>query len=255
MKIQALVILVFLIFILSCSQGLIGDMLRVNKNPVVEKPSVVSFEKEETIKITWNADPGADEYVLYKAVDQAIPVYEILYQGSELNVVDTNAIEGNRYLYTLGKVRGTKLFGPSDPVLGIGSMVINDGLENNNSKNRATKLNLRFDANIYYYQSYSGAKLKDTDWYYVIVPPRKQARIVITYNQSGGIGLYLYWEGHVVLPIVSTDGYLSVLNDTDKDASYYFQISPMTSTFISDPAAGGGNLVDYNIFLHSIITL
>ncbi len=253
MKIQFLVIIAFSVFVTSCSEGLLGDMLRVIADPVVKVPVVVSFEKEETIEINWDKDPGADEYVIYKALDQAIPVYEILYEGSDLNVVDTNAIEGNRYLYTLGKVRGTKLFGPSDTVLGIGSMVINDHLENNNSKDNATNLDLRFDANIYYYQSYAGAKLKDTDWYYVIVPPGKQAEIIITYDQSGGIGLYFYLEGHPVKAIVS-GGHLSVINDTDREASYYFQISPNTSTFISDPAAGGGNLVDYNIFLHSIIT-
>ncbi len=253
MTIHVLIFIVLSFFMISCSEGPLGNMLRVSSDPCISVPSVVSFEIEEQIKISWNEDPGADEYILYKAPDQAVLVYEMLYRGTSLSVVDSNAAGGDRYLYTLGKIRGSKLFGPSDTVLGIGSMVINDDLEGNNTKGQASKLDLRYDANIYYYKSYSGSELKDVDWYYVIVPPRKQANIIVTYDQTGGIGLYFYLEGHVVISITSGDS-LSVTNNTDKERYFYFQISPNTSTFISDPAAGGGNLIDYNIFLHSIIT-
>ncbi len=253
MKGQIIIFIALSFFMISCSEGSLGNMLRLSTDPCISVPSVVSFEIEEQIKISWNKDPGADEYILYKALDQAVLVFEILYRGTLLSVVDTNAAGGDRYLYTLGKIRGSQLFGPSDTVLGIGSMVVNDELEGNNTKGNASKLDLRYDANIYYYKSYSGTELKDVDWYYVIVPPRKQANVVVTYNQSGGIGLYFYLEGHAVQSITSGDS-LSITNNSDEERFFYFQISPNTSTFISDPAAGGGNLIDYNIFLHSIIT-
>lgn len=253
MKGHVIVFMTFSLFMISCSDGPLGNMLRVDDDPFVSVPSIVSFEIEEQIKIGWNEDPGADEYVIYKTLDLEIPVYEILYKGRLLSIVDRGVIGGNRYLYTLGKIRGTQLFGPSNAVLGIGSMVKNDELEGNNTKEKASRLNLRFDANIYFYQSFEGAELKDVDWYYVIVPPRKQANVVVTYDQSGGISLYFYLEGHALQSITSGDS-LSVTNNTDEERFFYFQISPNTSTFINDPAAGGGNLIDYNIFLHSIIT-
>ena len=136
MKIPSLAIIVLALPVLSCSEGLLGDMLRVLTDPVVEGPSVVSFGKEQTIEITWKADPGADEYILYKAEDALLPVYEILYQGTDLSLIDTDITAEHRYLYTLGKVRGTVLFGPSDPVMGVGSNVIQDDLEGNNVKEK-----------------------------------------------------------------------------------------------------------------------
>ena len=177
MKIPSLVIIVLALPVLSCSEGLLGDMLRVRTDPVVEGPSVVSFGKEQTIEITWKADPGADEYILYKAEDALLPVYEILYQGTDLSLIDTDITAEHRYLYTLGKVRGTVLFGPSDPVMGVGSNVIQDDLEGNNVKEKAAKLVWDLNANLFYYRSNNGEKLEDLDWYSITVPPRRKAMI------------------------------------------------------------------------------
>ncbi len=228
-------------------------MLRVIKDPLVEEPNVISFKKEESIEINWKNDPGADEYIIFKAEDAILPVYEILYQGTDLSVIDTNVTGESRYLYTLGKIRGKKLFGPSENVLGIGSKVIEDELEDNNTKETATKLIWNLDANLYYYRSFHGSELVDKDWYNVIVPPKKQSNIIITYDESSGTELFFYLEGHIV-QTVSSGLAIPVTNNSFEEKAFYFQVSPNILTFINDPTTGGGSLKDYNIFIHSITT-
>ena len=257
MKIQSLVIVALSLVMLSCSEGLLSDMLRVNTDPVVELPSVVSFEKEETIEISWNADSGADEYILFRAEDALLPVYEIIYQGTGLSLTDTDITGEHRYLYTLGKVRGTLLFGPSDPILGVGSNVIQDNLEENNVKEMAAKLVWDLDANLYFYRSNNGEEIEDYDWYFVTVPPRRKAMIIVT--QSGiGSGadswMEYYLEGHVTETIVNSNA-IPIENYSYEEKTFYFLISPNSSEFIGDPTLGGGGLINYRVSLNSIQSL
>lgn len=256
MKIKSLIIVVFSVLILSCSEGLLSDMLRVITDPLVEDPAVVSFEKEETINIGWDLDPGADEYILYRAVDSLDPAYEIIYQGTDLFVVDTDVSNEGRYLYTLGKVRGTKLFGPSGAALGVGSMVIEDALEDNDTKETATGLIWDLDANLYYYLSYKGAELEDNDWYHVTVPPRRQANIVVTQENLVGDNtwMYLSLEGHGPEPIANNLG-IPLKNYSYEEKIFYFVISPIPAEFYADPPAAGGSLINYHIFVESITGL
>ena len=257
MKIQSLVIVALSLVMLSCSEGLLSDMLRVNTDPVVELPSVVSFEKEETIEISWNADSGADEYILFRAEDALLPVYEIIYQGTGLSLTDTDITGEHRYLYTLGKVRGTLLFGPSDPILGVGSNVIQDKLEGNNVKEMAAKLVWDLDANLYFYRSNNGEEIEDYDWYFVTVPPRRKTMIIVT--QSGiGSGadswMEYYLEGHVTETIVNSNA-IPIENYSYEEKTFYFLISPNSSEFIGDPTLGGGGLINYRVSLNSIQSL
>lgn len=257
MKIQTLVIIALSFIMLSCSEGLLGDMLRVITDPVVERPTVVSFEKEETIEISWNADPGADEYILCKAEDAVLPVYEILYQGTDLSLTDTNITGEHRYLYTLSKIRGTRLFGPSFPVLGIASCVIQDGLENNNTKETAVRLVWDLDANLFYYRSNNGDEIEDHDWYSITVPPRRKAMIVVTQNGLGSGAdswMKFYLEGYVPETIVNSNA-ISIENYSYEVETFYFLISPNSSEFIGDPALGGGGLINYRVSLNSIQSL
>lgn len=253
MKIQFLIIFLFSLLLLSCSEGLLGDMLRVITDPVVVEPSVTSFEKEETIKITWNADPGADEYILYKAEDAFLPVYEIIYQGPELSVSDTDVNDENLYIYTLGKVRGTKLFGPSDPVLGVGSTVLKDEHETNDKKENSTRLVWDLDANLYYYISHNRSEVKDYDWYHVTVPPNRQANIVLVQNGLviGNTWMNFSLESQPPEPITNNQA-IHIRNTTLEEKTYNFLISPIPEDFYGDPPTSSGSLINYRIFVDSI---
>ncbi len=249
--------LVFGIVMFSCSGGLLEDMGRVLHDPVIEAPEAVSFENEDSINIMWAKDEGADEYLLYRALDTADPVYESIYRGKECTYKDTDVTAGNRYLYTLTKVRGTKLFGPSDAVLGVDSGVVLDSLENNNTKEKASLLEWDLQANLYYYQSYGDEKLVDYDWYCVTVPPRRKALVVITQdNLAAGASSWITYALESMPPFTVINGAgIEISNTAYKEKTFFFRLSPKQADFVNDLTKGGGSFVSYTLSLSQIIGL
>ena len=246
-----------LLFLVSCSQGLLSDLSRVITDPVVKVPKVVSFTNDDSVIVSWDKDPGADEYLLYRALDVSVPVYDRVYRGRELTFEDRDTTEGYRYLYTLTKVRGTKLFGPSDAVLGVVSGVVPDSLEDNNTKDKASHLEWDLQSNLYYYQAYGNEKLVDYDWYSVTVPPRRKAIIVITQDGlAGGAASWMTYsqEGHSSATATNGDG-IEIPNYTYGEKTFYFRISPRASEFVSDLTRGGGGFINYTVSLNQITGL
>ena len=179
------------------------------------------------------------------------------HRGTELAFTDEEAGSGVRYLYTLGKLRGRKRFGPSDAVLGVGSPVVEDGNEPNDTKESSTELVWDLQSNLYYYQSYTGQALTDYDWYSVTVPPRRIANIVIVQDGlNSGEDTYLKFsqEGHSSEEVVNNFS-IPITNYTYEKAEYRFLISPNPPDFISSPDQGDGEVVNYNISLDSITSL
>ena len=252
-----LIPLVFGSVMFSCSGGLLEDMSRVLHDPVIEAPAAVSFENEDSIELAWEKDEGADEYLLYRAPDTAVPVYESIYRGKECTYKDTDVTAGNRYLYTLTKVRGTKLFGPSDAVLGADSGVVLDSLENNNTKEKASLLEWDLQANLYYYQSYGDEKLVDYDWYRVTVPPRRKALVVITQgNLAAGASSWITYALESMPPFTVINGAgIEISNTTYKEKTFFFRLSPKQADFVNDLTKGGGSFVSYSLSLSQITGL
>ncbi len=246
-----------LLFLVSCSEGLLSDLSRVITDPVVKAPKVVSFTNDDSITVSWDKDPGADEYLLYRTRDLSVPVYDLVYRGTALSFEDTNKAEGYRYLYTLTKVRGTKLFGPSDAVLGVVSGVVLDSLEDNNTKDKASHLEWDLQSNLYYYQSYGNEKLVDYDWYNVTVPPRRKAIIVITQDGlAGGAASWMTYslEGHSSATVTNGDG-IEIPNYTYGEKTFYFRIAPKAVSFVNDLTRGGGSFINYTVSLNQITGL
>lgn len=252
---------VFIVILgVSCSDGLLGDMERVLKDPVVSPPEVCSFENGNILTVAWAKDPGADEYLLYRTPDTPVPVYSLVYRGTELSYKDTdvqNEETGGRYLYTLTKARGTKLFGPSDPVLGVVSGVIPDSNEDNDTLEKATELVWDLQSNLYYYRSYSGEELIDHDWYSITVPPRRKAIVVITQNGlNGGESSWMSFAlvENVPQTVVSGNS-IAINNYAYSEKTFYFLVSPRPAKFINDPAQGGGSFINYTVSLNQITGL
>lgn len=240
----------------ACSEGLLSDLQRELKDPVVDSPVVVPFESESTIRLIWETDPGADEYILSRSADVPIPVYTVIYRGNALTYTDRETADQGRYLYTLTKVRGGKLFGPSDAVLGVVSGTILDSLENNNTKETAVHLEWDLQVNLYYYRSYNGEELIDDDWYSVAVPPRRKAFVIVTQENLTGTDSWLtfYLEGHVPFSVISGDG-IAVNNTSYQEQTFFFCVSPRAEKFVNDLTRGGGNFIDYTVSLSQITGL
>lgn len=252
-------VIILMAFLASCGDGLFFDMDRVNRDPVISKPAARSFIDEYRIYVTWDADEAADEYVLFRAEDTAFSTYSIVYRGTDTSYTDLDRGDDIRYLYTLGKIKGQQLFGPSDPVLGVGSSVCRDEHEENDDKNLAVLLLSGLTANIYYYQDSNGNNIEDIDWYSITIPPHMRANILIV--QTSFIGdpsenspMFFYLEGSDPYPIVS-DATNPVENLTNEEKTYLFRVSPDPSEFVSNPDLSGGALIDYKVILHSIENL
>ncbi|MCK4542792.1 MAG: hypothetical protein KAU17_11215 [Spirochaetales bacterium] len=251
--------IILTVFLASCGDGLFFDMDRVNRDPVVSEPIARSFIDEYKIYLTWDEDEAADEYVLYRAEDTAFSTYSIVYQGTDTAFTDSDCGDEKRYLYTLGKIKGQQLFGPSEPVLGVGSSVCRDEHEENDCKNLAVPLLGGLTANIFYYQDSQGNSIEDIDWYSITIPPHMRANILIV--QTSFIGdpsqnspMVFYLEGSDPYPIVS-DATNPVENLSNEEKTYLFRVSPDPSEFVSNPDLSGGALIDYTMTLHSMNNL
>ncbi|MGA2479294.1 MAG: hypothetical protein ABSG63_11150 [Spirochaetia bacterium] len=250
------VLFVSLCAIASCGGGLLVQMDRVITDPTLQAPRVTSFIIENRIDVSWDPDKAADLYVLERAQDAINPNFSTVYQGTNISYAETALSDQSRYLYRLSKIRGGKLFGPSDAVLGVCSATSRDILEPNDSESQASTLVFKLGANLYYYnsayqQNGTPSIFQDEDWYAVNVLPHHIANIVVTQDNLGSLqntNMYFYTKGQSLVQIVNDDP-LPITNHSDTTAAtFLFKISPIPNTF---PAGGGGSLITYTVWLYS----
>ncbi len=242
----------------ACGDGLLGELDRVADDPTVTAPAVVSFLDELSITVSWPADEAADEYVLERAEDAVAPSYAVAQRGTATTFVDTACADQRRYLYRVSAFKGTKLFGPSQPALGVGSATCRDSLEPNDAEDTATPLDYDRSANLYYYRSFAGAEVRDVDWYAVVVPPQRKANIVVTQVSPAPAGvataLIFYLKGTVPQPVINSLA-IAVANPANESRTLLFEISPDPDQVVLDPSLAGGSTIDYTVSLASIVGL
>ena len=252
----ALFLVIFVNLFPGCGAGLLNEMIRTNEDPVVISPRVSSFEEENRITVEWSEDQGADEYALYRALDAATPVWNLVYRGGSLVYQEVAVPNRERRLYRLGKIRGTKLFGPSDAVLGVGGDIRRDMHEPNETRDQATLLSYDLSSNLWFFSSYDGQESFDIDWYRVSVPPRRQANIVVTDKVNSDRDNYMsrYRDGAIVRDVVSGFAF-AMANHGYAESEIFFRITPNAQTFYNQLGLAGGNIITYDISLHSITAL
>lgn len=232
----------------SCSDSLLGEMNRIIKDPVVAEPVVKSFTAELAIEVNWEEDPGADEYVLYRALDTSGD-YEILYRGTDLQYSDNHVGSEMRYLYTLVKLRGEEIFGPSRPILGVGSMTIADDYEPNDEEESPTNFLHNLSANVYYYASEGKNHiLEDRDWYAIEIRPQMQASFKVevsgvSANEPTGLMFYLQPD---TPEEIKNQAELHIKNSTMEKKFFSFCIYPDGTQIITD-THGGGRVIHYEL--------
>ncbi|MCG8451703.1 MAG: hypothetical protein MI717_00805 [Spirochaetales bacterium] len=240
----------------SCDEGLFSQMLRVAKDPFPAKPIVYSLKEPHCIQLSWAHDACADSYVLYRSVDSPEPHLEPIYQGVDLHFIDSDLIHEQRYLYALGKIRGHRLFGPYDLVLGVSSSFPQDGFEPNDWRSLATELLDDLTANIFFYAGFDGRWVSDEDWYWVTVPPRRQANILVVQKElvNTSSALFLHVDGDVTVSLVN-NMVVPLTNTTHQEQKIRFRISPNPQQFAHAATLLGGRTLVYELQLHSITSL
>lgn len=237
-----------------CAPGLLDALSRTADDPEIAAPQAISLKTENRIDVSWDSDPGADEYVLERAADAAGPVYVEVYRGGGTSYADFTLEDQGLYLYRLTKTRGARSFGPSAPVLGVFSAVRGDEHEPNDTEAAATQLAYDRLSNLYFYRSRSGLTVQDEDWYSVLVPARRKALIVLTYDAADDqTYLYFYEAGRTPKPVVNGQA-VEIYNAEYAARNFLFKIYALGDAFVADPTLSGGRLLDYSVSLYQIVS-
>jgi hypothetical protein len=241
------------LLLVSCSQGMFELLDRTTADPFTERPAAESFKESNTVLLSWSPDEGADEFILERAEDAERPDYREIYRGGAAGYRDTGLPDQRLYLYRLLKRRGLRIFPPSEPVLGVSSLVTRDLQEPDNSEDSAVFLSdTTIIANMYFYQSYQGLKVWDEDWYYMDIPPGWRASVVVNDSKAPS-GL----ESHFKIYIkdretnkITHDDPIPVPNYGTEALRCFFKIFPDEQIYISKemPSTGvGGGIIQYTI--------
>lgn len=256
-KLLFLLNLFFLLVIMGCSDSMIFNMARIDEDPEVSRPRVISFEEENLVRIEWDDDELADGYILYRAHDGVVLNYEEIYRGSLREYVDSDGSDGLIYHYSLAKVRGEKEFDLSPSSLGVFSVTTGDSLEDNDSREKATllKQGISITANIYGYQDSFDSFLTDEDWYRIEVPADCTANVIVHQLiplATDGAENYFksYLEGQPAVP-VTDNREINIVNGYSEPRDFYLKLFPNETKFFPNPVPGG-KVVSYRIHIDRI---
>jgi len=257
---------IFIFFVSGCSGGLLEEMDRTNKDPFDGALQAKCFAREGEVQLIWSEDPGADEYYILRAQDSRTaeePSWESAYRGRALSWTDKGLGNDERRIYTLHKRRGGRLFESSTAVLGIGSDVVKDLHEPNETREWAVKLSHVIEANVQHYRSYNYLRYRrsleyfDTDWYYVMIPAGRGARITLTQKgiqASDPVDLKVFSErASRDLENIRSGVPFTFENRENMERIFLFRIKP--NVFASSTPGPGGRTVSYELKLESIFLL
>ncbi len=212
-----------------------------------EKPAVYSLLIEGAVVISWNPDPAADSYRLYREAG-AGDVLHLVYAGTACETVDTVPLLDRLYTYRLSKIRGAMEFGPSEPVPGVASSVAVDG-HRNDSRAQALLVDYVTPATIHYYRDDRGNEIEDRDWYRMIVPPRSFVTLAVdNLTNTSTVELLFQTEGETAAPLsVAPAGERTLYNYTLEPATVSFQICVAKDDFVGVTGQPGGKVAGYHV--------
>ncbi|MCR5386864.1 MAG: hypothetical protein K6E69_07060 [Treponema sp.] len=167
-------------FFTSCENPIGDVLLRTYSDPFDQAPVVDSFSVEKKIFINWDKDEGADEYILMRAEDADNPQFTEVYRGVSLAYTDENLNPSTRYLYSLDKKRGKTNFISKKRGYGYCASRRNDAYKNNTEKTAIELLADRTNMVLYFGKFCDGTIIKEDDFFYVNIPPGRQAELVLT---------------------------------------------------------------------------
>ena len=248
----SLSILLSTIFITSCSNLIADVLLRTYDDPFDEVPNADWFSEEKKIVISWTKDEGADEYILLRAEDSVSPQYKQIYRGKGLSFTDTlsNGLNVNqRYLYKLDKIRGTKPFYGQKMAYAYCCDRSRD-IYYNNTEEKKIELTSDIDSlNLYYGRFCDGTVIFEEDYFYVVIPPHRQAELVLEQTApSMSTQCYINFTDKGSPEQTFPTGSLKLENRTSE-----YQIRKIKLSLDSSCVTGSGlYIVTYNLSLANI---
>ena len=175
---KGIIISAALFLLCSCSQNAFEEMLfRTTDDPFDDVPLADSLSLEHTVFLSWKIDEGCDRYLLMRSCDQPVLNFECVYEGTETRWTDRDIPDGRRYVYRLDKTRGKKRFEGKDYAYGYSSDCRKDAWENNDTEERAVRLEHDLICSLPCVRYLTDGKEElDCDWFYGYSREPKQSR-------------------------------------------------------------------------------
>lgn len=254
-KLIYLCIILSTLLLFSCSDNAFQEMLfRTTDDPFQDVPAADSLSLEHTVFLTWKEDEGCDTFFLMKSYDQPVLDFTCIYEGTATEYTDKNLPYGDRYVYRLDKKRGTAYFTGESYAYGYSSDCRRDSLEPNDIEDMATRLDddLICNLNCVCYNT-DNQEAMDCDWFYIELPPKRAAEIVI---EQQGVGeqenTNLMFQCAEREPVKVTCGdALRIDNPYFEARKFYFRVYPDTTALFSDEARITS--IGYTVSLSEII--
>lgn len=233
-------LIIALALFVSCSENTFEELLfRTIDDPFSDTPSIDSLTLEHTIYLSWSKDDACDTFHLMRSYDQSILSFSCIYEGDETSYTDVDLTDNNRYIYRLDKTRGTKYFEGTTYAYGYSSDCRKDACESNDIEDRATFLEYDLICNLPCVQFITNNKqFIDEDWFYITLPPRRAAEIVISQhnlsNESTGAATNLRVQTAGSESEAVKQKVAHVINNTSHETrQFYFKIYPETTELFS----------------------
>jgi len=250
-------IIVYVCMLNSCYNNAFNEILFRNINdPFDDVPKADSLSKEHTVYLSWQEDDAADKYYLMRSFDNTRN-WDCIYTGNETSFIDKELEDNTNYIYRLDKTRGTTYFAGKDYAFGWSSGTIRDSSEPNDVPEKAAFLEYDRICNLPCVGFVTDNKeINDEDWFYVIVPPMRQADIIVGQHNlentafGTGTNLRIQLLGLDSQPISHQVPY-PIKNTGYETQKYYFKIFPERTLLSS------GNsfctVIEYTVSLNQII--
>ena len=239
---------VIFISLISCNNSIADYMLRNYEDPKDSTINIECFKTPYTIYLDWEEDECADYFVLRRAEITSVigdHNFREIYKGTDIQYVDTDLNVNKRYVYQLVKYRGHTPFTGTKFAYGVCSPMINDNYEPNNYKENATYLNMNCICNTFF-APFANNNTTDEDWFYVELPGRRTAEIIV--NVEDGINSCLQWHLETQNPTQIVSGkHFFIHNESFDPTRIYFKIE------INPANISSFTSVVYTISLESII--
>ena len=252
-----LLLLAAMLMASSCAQNEFDALvLRTTEDPFCDTPDAGSRSLERTVCLSWKEDCAADTFRLMRSPDQKQLSFSCIYEGKETSYTDTDLAEGGKHIYMLDKTRGRMVFEGKEAAFGWSSECRNDGCEPNNTEETATFLEYDRICNLPCVGFVTDNKeILDEDWFYVTVPPMRQADIIVGQHNLTNTTLGAETNLRIQLSGLESQSVrhqvaYQIQNSSYKTKNFYFKVFPERTSLSS------GNsfctVIEYTVSLNQI---
>lgn len=259
---KGIIKVIFLIFtslsFSSCYNSALDEILfRTTADPFDDVPATDSLTTEHTVYLSWKKDDAADSFCLMRSFDTSPLDWSLIYEGTATSYTDTDFSDNEKYIYRLDKTRGSKYFEGKKYGYGWSSGTIRDSCEPNDVPEKAAFLEYDRICNLPCVGFVTDNKeIIDEDWFYVTVPPMRQADIIVGQHNltnttlGAETNLRIQLSGLESQSVRHQTAY-QIQNTTYETKNFYFKVFPERTSLSS------GNsfctVIEYTVSLNQII--